>query len=187
METETRHYHHTQHRNFLLFCMLILVSYCAQGNIYKEVDKNGKVYFSDTQTTDAKKHVLNNNTNNQVHFPQISTVVKNKIDEISYTLTINSPKNKQTIRNNNGNITVYGEITPKTSKKVSFELLLDGQPINKIQTSAIFHLTNIDRGAHTLQLKAFINHDSLLATSATNTFYLHRAITSSRPTPVPLK
>lgn len=90
----------------------------------------------------------------------------------NYQLTIVSPAPEATVRNNLGELTVRGRLTPQSSG--IFDLYLNGQ---KIRSNPIpsFTLTGIDRGAHSLEIKFTNKSGKILASTPLQTVYLHKA------------
>ena len=72
----------------------------------------------------------------------------------SYTdAVIVSPANDTAVRNNAGNLTVRGQVSPKLASGHRVQLLLDGVPQGAPRRTLEFSLENIDRGTHHLQVR----------------------------------
>lgn len=79
------------------------------------------------------------------------SVLTNSYDYSS--LAIVTPSDKATIRNNQGAIDVEVEVEPDLCPGDKFYMLLDGSVLGAAQSNLFFHLTGIDRGAHTLAIQ----------------------------------
>lgn len=162
----------------LIICALTCVlAFAANAReLYKVVQQDGTVIYTDkpqkgavpvdlAKTNSATMPAL---TGNQTQ--QLPTRKSEKLPQ--YKLSVVSPANQATIRNNVGKVTVTGQLDPIGNGK--FELYLDGQ---LVQTSPApsFQLTNVVRGEHSVQIK-FIHHTGkILASSEPSVFYMHQA------------
>lgn len=163
--------------------MLILIGlscFIAQAEVYKWVDEDGKVHYSDEPKSGAKVLELKPKTQNQIKLPP--PVVLNQSDEkeskskpVNYALSIQSPEQDATIRNNQGTISVVSKIEPKLMKSHFLVLFMDDVRVSEPQAKGVFELNNIDRGAHTLMVKAIDQNGKVLASSQAKQVYLHRA------------
>ena len=96
-----------------------------------------------------------------------------------------SPADQQTLRDNQGNMTVVASASRKLSQGHSARLRLDGDIYGRPQAQLTWPLTNIDRGSHTLQVE-LLKHGKVIASSEEITVFLHRARINQRPVPLPV-
>ncbi len=164
----------------LAIILLGLIGFTAQATVYKWVDENGKVHYSDEPRDGAKVLQLKENTQNHVKLPP-PVVISNPQDEsqakaepVNYQVSIQSPDNDATIRDNQGKITVISQVTPKLIKSHYLVLFMDNRRISEPQTNGLFQLENIDRGAHHFVVKAIDQNGKVLASSQPRQVYLHR-------------
>ncbi|QYJ79066.1 DUF4124 domain-containing protein [Shewanella acanthi] len=156
---------------------LLLISLLAQATVYKWVDKDGKVHYSDEPHPKAEVVELNEKTQNQIALPipSVSNEPTTKAEPIKYQVIITSPQEEETLRDNNGDLDVTVTVTPEIKGKLLFSLKLDGQTIGSPQERPIFHLTNIDRGEHTIVVDAMLQNGKVFASSQPRKIFLHQA------------
>ncbi|ABO25425.1 conserved hypothetical protein [Shewanella loihica PV-4] len=176
-------------RPILLFTLL-LMTLGAQAAIYKWVDKDGKVHYSDTPVENSTQVEFKENTENQIKLPPPAvreplTPAKEEPKEL-YKLSISSPSEEETLRDNNGNITVIGSITPDLAAGHVLVLLMDGKVVSTPQASPVFTLENVDRGEHKFEIKALAQNGKQLASTPPRTVFLHRATINAIPRATPL-
>ncbi|MGZ5117945.1 MAG: hypothetical protein ACXWCY_21470 [Burkholderiales bacterium] len=87
------------------------------------------------------------------------------------TISITEPGAGATIHDNDGNVPIV--ITLRASG--SIVVLLDGKPYGPRQNGTSFVLQDVDRGEHKLQVQLVDADGTVVASSATVTFYLWRA------------
>lgn len=127
--------------------------------IYKKIDKNGKVIFSDKPFPGATKKVIKTNTN-VISMPKSNqpTASSEGTDEneedaedFNYNiLSIDSPKQDEAIRANDGSLYVIVAVNPQLQLNHSVRLYLDGVKVGQDQKVPYFSLSNIARGTHKL-------------------------------------
>lgn len=161
-----------------LFCIPV---YAVQ--LYKVIRADGSVVYTDIPSADAKAIVLSSANSAimpayQGNMPASHTPAPSGKATISHKLTINYPKEQQTIRNNSGDLSVVASIEPKVSGIV--QLFLDGKML-KQQTNLTFELHNIARGEHVISIKLINQSGKIIAFSPDRVFYLHQASALNRP------
>ena len=151
----------------------------ANAEIYQSTNSRGEVLFSDVKTANSKPVKLPINIKqpvlNSIDKPEISAQkpqVKPKLQPVK----IVSPTNNQTFHNNNGDINVgINQQADLFKEKGVVRLYLDGKFFEQISSGNDIQIHNLDRGTHTLQVKAFSKHGKLLSKSAVIVIYLHKA------------
>ncbi|MBO6228593.1 MAG: DUF4124 domain-containing protein [Shewanella sp.] len=157
---------------------LVLFSMLAQATVYKWVDKDGKVHYSDEPQPNAQVVELKEKTLNQIALPLPKTDSNNAnqaIESIQYKVNITSPAEEETVRDNNGDFDVVATITPELKSQYLMVLKLDGTPVGQPQIGGIFKLKNIDRGEHTLVVDALTQNGKVFASSSPRKIFLHQA------------
>lgn len=89
-------------------------------------------------------------------------------------VTILSPANEETIRDNNGNVPVRLELRGRGAGG-AIRVLLDGRSYGPDQRAAAFVLENVDRGEHVLQVQVLDTVGRTTAESGRIKFYMWRA------------
>ncbi|MGI2195885.1 DUF4124 domain-containing protein [Shewanella baltica] len=157
---------------------LVLFSMLAQATVYKWVDKDGKVHYSDEPQPNAQVVELKEKTLNQIALPLPKTDSNNAnqaIESIQYKVNITSPAEEETVRDNNGDFDVVATITPELKSQYLMVLKLDGTPVVQPQIGGTFKLKNIDRGEHTLVVDALTQNGKVFASSSPRKIFLHQA------------
>ena len=174
----------------------VLIATTALAQVaYTWVDKDGVVHFSDTPNQGAKTISLPN-LESSAPAPKVesteslapqanaaqepTTEKKTKTDKpLPLSLTMLTPQHDETIRSNSGVINIQLEANRKLGIGEQLQLILDGKPYGAPQSRLTWQLNNIDRGTHTLAVKAK-RSGKLIASTSPITVHLHRA--SVKPT-----
>ncbi len=169
---------------------LILATYGAPtsaAQIYKTVDKDGNVVFTDVPPSDKAGTVKLEEYNRYQpiapasNTPTASTEanVEEAEDEAPETvyelISIATPIDDQAIRQNNGMVTVAVNTTPAldTAAGHKVRVLLDGVMMAEGSDASVL-LENVDRGTHQLSAQITDANGEVLAQSASTTFHLLR-------------
>ena len=84
------------------------------------------------------------------------------------------PADDAAVRSNAGTLTVLVRVDPQMQDGHRLQLLLDGVPSATAGRKPEFHLENIDRGTHTLQLQIIDGSGRVLFTGPPVRFHLLR-------------
>ena len=164
-----------------LVCCSLVGAVSAQ-TIYKVVNKDGTVTYTDRPVEGAQ--AIDVKTQNLVSMPSAVKAPAKPVRKTTqkplpaFELSMVTPTDGQTIRNNNGTLQVAGNLTPAGNG--AFQLFMD-ETLVDTQPAPVFSLQNVDRGEHKLQIKFLHNSGKVLATTPVHTVYLHRASALSRP------
>lgn len=162
----------------LIFIFCLFFASAAQATIYRWVNAQGNVVFSDTPPPKglAQRLQLKNNLDT-IQIPQGSPTTQSGGQAIaakSYqSLAITSPANNQTIRANNGDINVSLSLMPSLKSGDQIRLFMDGAQVYSGSSTQI-PLGNIDRGTHTLYAVVESQNGNIAIRSAGISFTLHR-------------
>lgn len=163
-------------KNSLL--ILVLITSFSYAALYKGLDSEGNVVYSDTPFEDAEKYTP----------PPISVVdtPKSKVDkevaedkqpaEFKYTdFDIASPANKQTIRNE-PDVAVTLKLKPglNTEEGHSIWLLLNGKIVVKNSQSLSLQLGRLNRGAYNLQAQVRDKEGKIIVLTRTTVVFIHQ-------------
>ena len=165
---------------WLIFCGCLIPA-LASAAIYKWVDSNGNVVFSDQPHPGAKK----------VELPPISTFsdggaaqktattpssgTKKKPAAVYDHFVIVKPTPEETLWNNTGTVDVQFGLSPGLQGGDKIILALDGKPQGQGIRSTQFVLKNLDRGTHVLSASIVNGEGRTQITAPSVTFYLHKA------------
>lgn len=181
-------------RHIILYLSLVLFSthIVAADKVYKKVNPDGTVEFTDQPSSDAEEVPVSEVPTIKIKpAPPIPTTrfdlqQKEKPQVFSYKqVVITSPANDETIRDNAGNITIQGSVSPALRQELGHQLrwTMDGEVLE--QQGLILRLTNVDRGTHTVQLEVIDGEGEVLASSQPVTFHLRRVFISTPANPAP--
>lgn len=160
-----------------LFILLFLLSIAANAEVYKQVNPDGSVTFTDApRDADATPVPLPPvNTFRPPAPPPVSSKPRSsQADAGTYTgISITSPANETTLRDNAGNLAVAASVTPGLQAGHKMVLMDNGKLLAE-STSGSFSLSNLDRGAHRLTVQVQDDAGKVLLSSEPVTVYLHR-------------
>jgi len=167
---------------FIVLCLPL----SATAAIYKSVDKNGDVNFSDQPASHA---TVVNLPKAQTYQSLVSTTAKDKsinkiaqkiIPSLDYTqLTLQKPANNSTVwLGSNSSILVQADLKPGLQAGDTAQLLLDDKIVQSFdgpQTSLRFALKEYTLGKHSVAVQ-ILRAEKVLKTSNTIGFFvlLHR-------------
>ena len=165
-----------------LLIITATVTFVANAGLYKGLDDEGNVVYSDTPFDDAEKMTLPPLT--VVDAPKVKAkeevISEDQPAETKYTrLTILSPKNDQVIWNEPA-LTVALQLKPalNTAQGHNTWLIMDGKPLVKNSTSLSLQIGRADRGTHTLQAQVRNKKGSILKRSQTITVHIKNTVIS---------
>lgn len=161
----------------------------AGTTIYKTVDEDGNVVFTDTPPrANGPSETITLTAPNSFDPAEAGTEASNRqlwiVDpeqeaeepgEFYAALTITSPADDENIRENAGNVTVTVKLEPPILQAGHrFRLLLDGAPAGGTNTTGSFSLSNVDRGTHSLKAEVVDESGKVLYSGSSSTFHLQR-------------
>ncbi|MFT7414150.1 MAG: hypothetical protein ACI9FO_000808 [Methylophagaceae bacterium] len=163
--------------------LLLLISLSVQADVYRSIDKQGNVIFSDTASDNAEKIELQES---YTYTPPV--IIDLAEDEPSpdlveiavpnYTVSIVSPSQNEAIRANAGNITISSTITPALNTERADKLVfsLDDQLKSAAQDTNSYTFTNVDRGSHIAVVSVVDKTGKVIKASKSILFHLQRAV-----------
>ncbi len=179
---------------YLLILLALYSGLTIAADVYKTVDENGNVIFSDKPSSDAER----------IHIKEIQTIDSGGVPESTesapegesaatdefggyYKLQILEPKNDSSFQENSGSLNVSVEVEPAFSPDLGHKLVLnmDGKPVTTSSTTQM-SVSNVDRGTHTIFVTAVDESGKELIQSDSVTFTMHRYSklqNNSAPTP----
>lgn len=162
---------------FSVLLLVVVTGFCqAQSTIYRHVDSNGKVTYSDSPLS---------NEDTEVELPPLNTSETDDGDQgysdpspepreaISYQLDIQTPANDSTIPPGASAIIVAASLTPPARQPLTFELVFNGEALLQA-TSPNFTIEEPFRGSHSIRIQAFDDNGDWVAESDTITVHVIR-------------
>jgi hypothetical protein len=169
-----------------LSCLLLLAG-AATGSddrIYRSVDAEGRVVFSDQPPSDDAK---------PLELPPLMivepTVVvppprpqRTERPQPPYrTLAIVSPAHDEAVRSNVGDVAIRVRVEPALQPGHRLQLLLDGEVVDGSGTGGVFQLSNVHRGTHVAQARVVDGDGHVVKTSDAISFHMLQISVLTRP------
>lgn len=158
----------------------------AQDKVYKVIQPDGTVEFTDAPPPDEPAREIHVEPINTIEAPSVPVEGGGQsasTSEQGYTeFRITSPDDDAAIRDNAGNVNVDLSLKPALRSGDEIDLLLDGQSVGGGKKTAIT-LTQMDRGTHSLQAVVKDSSGKVVARSNTVTFTLQRRSAILQPAP----
>ncbi|HFD80051.1 MAG TPA: DUF4124 domain-containing protein [Gammaproteobacteria bacterium] len=161
----------------VLATLVCLASMAANAAIYRSVDKEGNISFSDSPSKNSRP----------VELPPLPTYEPPKYAPIESTprtkaatgykhLDLLSPAPSETVRDNTGLVAVKVKVDPALNKAAGhrFQYYLDGKAKGKPTDASSISFKNVDRGEHKVEVAVVDASGRQLIRSKAVTFYLHR-------------
>lgn len=160
---------------YLLLCCVVIT---AQAEVYRWVDANGNVIFSDQPHPDAEKIKIETLPSyTPVAIPEsVNEELEGEQEIPRYKVAILTPANDETVRNNAGLVNINAKVTPPLDQDRNDQLTikLDGQTLGEPSTSPNFTLSEVERGTHTVQVLVVDKDKKTIKSSKKITFHLQR-------------
>ncbi|MFT7234878.1 MAG: hypothetical protein ACI9QV_000447 [Methylophagaceae bacterium] len=167
--------------------LLLILSFTLQADIYRLVDSNGNVTFTDEPNSKAELIELEElPTYEPIAIPisvvDSTTTPLEESDVLfvpNYRIMITSPEQNQSIWTGGGILIASVSLQPKlsTGRADLLQFTLDGKNIGDAQTGASYNFENIERGSHILAVSVVDKKGRILATSKSILFQMHRSST----------
>jgi len=182
-------------KSYLL--LLIFVVLGVQADIYRSVDNQGNVTFTDAPDTKAELIELEAlPTYKALPVPMAAPIpssvgAEDATNKSKYTISILSPEQNQNIWEGGGIFTAAASVQPELNEargdQVQFKL--DGKPVGGPQSSLSYTFNGIERGSHILAVSVVDINGRVLKTSKSVLFHMHRNSIiinkKQRPSPSP--
>ena len=171
-------------RALSLFIVLLWTT-ASTAQVYRHVDENGNVSFTDQPPPNAEAVEIRepNTSAPPPAIPRYSRPSRDRGDDdeaYGYEVSITSPTNETIIPNGPGNFGVSATVSPGLEGTDQLQLLLNGSPHGAPQTGTSWALTNIFRGEQKLSIAVINGDGEQLATSDTVIVYVYRPSTNNR-------
>ena len=165
----------------LYLAMLLAVPLAVSAQIYRSVDEQGNVVFSDQPPaagTEGEKVELPPVNTTPAPEPRPDPAPEEELEEEpaapEYGVAITEPANETTIPMGPGNFSVSGVVRPSLAAGHLLQLKMDGEPWGEPQASPAWSLTNVFRGAHDITIAVVDGDGEQLATSEPVRVYVLR-------------
>jgi hypothetical protein len=167
-------------------------SWAAAETVYQGVGADGSVIFSDEPFPGSKRVRIDLTppragkpiTRSSPGRAPSRTPADQNLPGQDYTRAlVLKPSDAAVFWSGNGEVPVELSVSPPLQRQFGHQInvLLDGQPYGPQRTGTGFTLTNVSRGAHTLQFQIIDADGQILTTSPAVAFQLHRPSVLNRP------
>ncbi len=164
--------------SFLALLITALFATQSIAQIYKTTDADGNVVFTDQPpagtSSSEQVDLQHTNTAPAVKPRAPSTPEPREPEPEPIGVSITSPINETTIPMGGGMFDVTAADTPSMGQGQTMQLLMDGAPKGAPQTSTLWQLENVFRGAHDLSVRLSDTDGEVIATSESVRVYVMR-------------
>lgn len=164
----------------VMVSVLLCAELAAQKPIYKVVDAEGNVTFTDippANESEALDSLALPPINAATPFeaaPQAQSPPSSEQPAVRYRTAVASPENGATIAPGPGDFMVTAAVEPALGPSETLLLYLDGQPVGTPQRLPSWQLQNVFRGEHSLQIERLDAADTVLDRSEVSIVYVLR-------------
>lgn len=167
---------------FLLIMLSSLAIAEESKKLYKWVDKNGKVHYSDQPRKGAEEIQVRQLPAVKMKLPQIPLQSRKSADTEKQaqsnqydSVKISYPENDSVVRNNAGIVTLSAAIQPALAKGHTISYFIDGKQVAANSRSITQQVKELTHGSHTASFKIIDDQGKTLQASDTVSFtLLHR-------------
>jgi hypothetical protein len=163
----------------IIFGLAVSMSVNAE-KIYKTVNKDGTVTFSDQPSPGATEVDFASNTSTVVQNPSVKTkqlkTIKQK-EQIEYTLNVMSPSEDETIRSHKGDVSISAMVNP--SADGYYQLSLNDKKLRS--TPGTFLVEDLPRGEYSYQINFVSTSGKVIASSSVRRFFVHKPSVLIKP------
>ncbi len=159
----------------LLLVVMPVVAAAAQVAVYRWIDSNGVVHYSDQPHPGAVKvnlgapSVVTFNTQATTPPPDVTA---QKTERRHYQVHILAPSDGTTLRPADWKVQVAVSVQPPLGEGANLQYNLDGKPVGSPTQSTQVTLDKVYRGTHTLTVSV-VGANGASAGQASSTFYVH--------------
>jgi hypothetical protein len=165
--------------------LFLLLSFGLQADIYRSVDKEGNVTYTDEPNNEAELVELEElPTYEAAPIPpslfEETADTEGEEDDLlqmpNYTIAITSPEQNQSIWTGGGVLTASAVVRPELSSARGdlVQFTFDGNNVGVPQSSLSYTFENIERGSHILAVSVVDKNGRVIKTSKSILFQMHR-------------
>lgn len=169
-------------RGLLVLVLLLAPLTGLSQSVYRTVDAQGNVIFTDTPPSDGSAadriDIQRTNTVEATRLPEpapaADAAATEKPAAPEYQIAITAPPNETSIPMGPGNFSVSVSVNPKLKKYDGLQLFMDGTPWGDPQRDSMWDLTNVFRGRHEITVGVINGDGETLSMSPPVTVFVHR-------------
>lgn len=158
---------------YFTICLLISFSVVAE-TVYKKVNPDGSVSFTDQPSTDSEEVKIRKPTTfSPIGLPSLNLPKEKLSPNFNYQIIINQPVNDAVIVGDL-NVTVSVSIQPplKSSLGHKIRYQLAGQSVDSRSTSETFN--NVSRGTHNINVSIIDTKGNVVGPAVSSIFHMKR-------------
>ena len=162
----------------LLMSLTLCFGAFAQDKVYKRVNPDGSVEYSDQpiQGSEVMKVPRGSTftmpeTSVRETAPAAGPAEETSVSYDSFEIT--RPTNDEAIRSNEGKLTALVRVAPALAPNHRFRWKMDGEIVQDVNSPEL-RLNNVDRGSHTLEAEVVDADGQVIITSERITFHMMR-------------
>jgi len=166
---------------FIVVVVAIMIALIGSANaytVYKKVNKDGSVQYSDKPFPGAIKVKLPpvNTQDPIIKQPDFEPPTNQAQDKkVNASIDIITPNNGDSVRDNAGNLTIMVQKQLPDKKTYLTQLLINDRPYSKPFKGTVLKVKNMDRGIIKIKVQLQNSSGNVLATSSETVVYMHRA------------
>ncbi|MGB0495141.1 MAG: DUF4124 domain-containing protein [Kangiellaceae bacterium] len=173
-----------KYNGLLVFISIILTIYLNSAHaeekriLYKTVDKNGKITYSDKPSPDAKEIPMTEGQSINMKSPKVTfhsneNNNENNAQSDGYTtVTFAQPEHDGVIRNNGGYADFVINIQPSLDEAHHIAFYIDGALVDASISGMNISVKNVEYGSHTASFSILDSTNKLVVKSETLSFNL---------------
>lgn len=155
--------------------LLAAVALPAGADVYKWVDTQGNVTYSDTPQPGAEEIDIGPlQTYEAPALPRFEPAPKEPEPPGYGEFRVIMPIDDETLRDNGGNIEIKLALSPQLSGTHKLAIFMDGRDLGGDGRAMSVNLQNVDRGTHTVYATVVDEKGKQVAKTRSVRFYLHR-------------
>jgi len=164
---------------------LLIITPTLADDIFKWVDENGQMHFSDVPEDGAMAVEIAPVQTFSAPASSATTTASDvavESEALGYeSLTITSPAMEETIWNTGGEITVAVQIKPGLQTGHQIRLYIDGKPLPNLQAyTSSLQVSGVERGEHKLRAEVWDENGQILIASQPSTFFYQQTSVNRR-------
>ncbi len=156
----------------LLIALSLLTPLLASAQVYKWVDANGKVHYSDRPATGAEPIPVPLRKPSQPEAASATPIAASPGPYAQFEVL--SPENNATLHDAEGKAQIGLVLEPPLMGGHRLQLLLDGRPVTGDAPGTQLMVQGLPFGSHELQAQILDAGGTLIATSSTIRFHLRK-------------
>lgn len=161
--------------------MIVMLSAPVSAEIYRQVDAQGNVTYTDEPTAEAPAETVKIRPVTTVTLPKPEAVrepeeLREKVEKegsIYSEVRFTSPENEQAFHSGSGDVAFEVTSSPGLRNGHKYEVTLDGQPVGQSNSGTIM-VRNVYRGTHEARVNIVDTSGVTVKTGESIQFTIHR-------------